>query len=458
VVCGDGTIPNGDTATIQLIVLTTACGVGPIVNTATLNNPVVANNTATSITTFTGCNTVTLTPTITQTPTITLTPTVTLTRTVTLTPTVTLTATPTVADIDTAGGEGADTLGAGLVTWTSQRDLFFSNDGTLATNTIDLTMTIAGTAAKTARAFSITGGAGGACAFTGLATDATYDINCTLNPLAPDNLTPFNNADPATATLDADTVRVRVQVTGTGGTAGQTITYSAVAPSCNNPPGPCVDGFAGGSNSDGGTVTIPADTDTLVNSGDLDATFCTDQTQVTCFGDADGANPLPPPAQDLSVGAGAAGWRAQAVYQFDNDGLAGVGGITLTGSVNTSSSAAFSGGVLRPGVSGNILFSGGSGGGWACIFTNPALLQWQCTGNLGPDAGDDTDDISILVEVLGTSGGAGETIIFNANAPTCVTPGPCVDSASSFANADALDLTPGTAPNSWTSHTDALTP
>jgi len=465
VVCGDGTIPNGDTAVIQLIVLTTACGVGPIVNTATLNNPVVANNTATSITTFTGCNTVTLTPTITQTPTVTLTPTITLSPTLTLTltptrtPTVTLTSTPTIADLDTAGGEGLDTLGAGMITWTSQRDLFFSNDGTLATNTIDFTLTVAGTAAKTARAFSITGGASGACAPTGAATDATYDWNCTLNPLAPDNLTPFNDANPATATLDADTVRVRFQVTGTGGTAGQTITYSAVAPFCNNPPGPCVDGFAGGSNSDGGIVTIPADIDTLVNSGDLDATFCTEQSGATCFGDANpNATTAGPPVEDLSLAAGAAGWRSQAMYEFDNDGLAPITEITQTGFIDPSSTAVFFGGAVRPGVVPNIRFVGGTGGGWACSFTSLTTLTWQCTGNFSADSATDSDDILILVEITGTSGGPGETIIYRASAPTCTSPGSCVDGGSSFSNADASDLTPTSGNTTWDGHTDILTP
>jgi hypothetical protein len=466
VVCGDGTIPNGDTATIQLIVLTTACGVGPIVNTATLNNPVVANNTATSITTFTGCNTVTLTPTITQTPTITLTPTVTLTPTLTRTPTVTLTSTPVLADLDTRGGEGVDNLVSGTPSnWTSQHDLFFHNDGTLATGTITFTTTIGGTAVKNGIGGTVAGGSGGVCAAPvgpAFPSAGPYTIDCTVNPLAVDNGTPFDNdlaaqADPNT-NLDADQARVRLTVTGSNGAIGQTITYSATSPNCANPPGPCVDGFAGGSNSDGGTVTIPADPDALVASGDLDNQVCTNQARATCNSDGGAveANAVGVP-EDLTLAGGS--WRSQNVYDIDNDGTAAIGGITVTGNIDPASTAVFAGGVLRPGVSGNIIFSGGSGGGWACVFTNPATLTWQCTGSLAADSGGDNDDISILVEVLGTSGGVGETIIYNATRPTCTTPGPCVDDTSSLANSDASDLDPpvGDAAPWWLQVTDLLT-
>jgi hypothetical protein len=355
-----------------------------------------------------------------------------------------------------------------MTPWVSQHDLFFHNDGTLATGTITFTTTISGSAVKSAISGAVVGGSGGSClAPVGPAFPSAgpYTIDCTVSPLAVDNGTPFDNdlaaqADP-NANLDADQARVRLTVNGNGGTAGQTIIYSAVAPTCANPPGPCVDGFAGGSNSDGGTVTIAGNTDTLIATGDMDNQICTNQARGTCNSDGGGieSNPIGV-IEDLSLSAGAAGWRSQSVYDLDNDGLAGIGGVTVSGSISAASTAVFAGGVVRPGITPLITFSGGSGGGWACSFTSLATLTWQCTGNLAADSGGDDDDISILVEILGVSGGAGESIIYLANDPTCTTPGPCLDDTSSLANVDATDLDPpvGDAAPFWGSVTDLLAP
>ena len=77
---------EGETANITINVLAAAsCLSSPIVNTATLTQPLVANNTATNITQFDAC--ATQTPSLTATPTETQTPTQTATPTNTLVPT-----------------------------------------------------------------------------------------------------------------------------------------------------------------------------------------------------------------------------------------------------------------------------------------------------------------------------------------------------------------------------------
>jgi len=83
VACADGSVAAGATVDIEIIVSVQGCG--PLVNTATIVSPVVANNIATSSTTVTNCLE-------TITPTVTTTGTVTLTTTVTATPSITSTA------------------------------------------------------------------------------------------------------------------------------------------------------------------------------------------------------------------------------------------------------------------------------------------------------------------------------------------------------------------------------
>jgi uncharacterized repeat protein (TIGR01451 family) len=80
IACDQGSIPSGETANITINVLAAAsCLSSPIINTATLTQPLVTNNTATNTTQFDACATqtpsLTATPTNTQTPTQTATPT-----------------------------------------------------------------------------------------------------------------------------------------------------------------------------------------------------------------------------------------------------------------------------------------------------------------------------------------------------------------------------------------------
>jgi uncharacterized repeat protein (TIGR01451 family) len=108
VACSGGTIPSGETATVTITVLAAAsCSVSPIINTATLTQPVVTNNTATNSTVFDAC--VTSTPSLTNTPTFTLTPTVTQTPTATVPATFDLSVTK-VQTAPVAPAVGGDTL------------------------------------------------------------------------------------------------------------------------------------------------------------------------------------------------------------------------------------------------------------------------------------------------------------------------------------------------------------
>jgi hypothetical protein len=304
----------------------------------------------------------------------------------------------------------------------------------------------------------VAGGGGGTCIFIGGLNDPTFDVECTLNPLAADNSTAFNNADPNTATLDADTARITIQVNGTTPTAGQTITYSGEEPTCQTPPGPCVSGFAGGSNLDGGSTLVPSSTDTILTSADIDNSFCTDQTAGFCTGDATVANAANPAVtQDLSI---AGGWTAVAQYVLEADGNGAVGGAagttaTASGSISTGSSAVFTGGNVNPGIVFTAVHSGGTLG-WTCNTNQTTTsLSWTCSGPLAAgDPEDATSTVRIGVAVSGVGGASGETITFLGDTPTCVSVGPCDDGIVSRANTQGGDTTPG----AWPTHTDVLVP
>jgi len=390
----------------------------------------------------------------------------TATGTVTSSPTLTLTATATpFADLDTSGAEGADNLvNASGGTYTSQRILNLANDGNTLIGGITFTETIGGTAAKATRSVVFAGSLGGGCTFTGLPTDLTYDLNCNL-ALGPDNGTLGDNV--TTGTPDADTALITITVGGTANSL-DTITYSAVTPVCTIP-GACTSGVVSPANSDGGVTIIPADTDTI--QANLDTKFCTNASETTCFGNATVFTTAQTP-EDLSV---AGGWASQALYGFDNQGPGPIEfpvcpplpcGVNVSGTINTASTAVYTGGVtLNPGVSVSVSVyqnnpSGGNRDPWFCNQSLAVPITWDCHGSLGSGDPSQLDDKAIvIVQVNGTSGASGQTIIYDTNAPVCNgSPGACTDGAVSPANSDGSDLTPGTPPTGWVQHTDVLTP
>jgi uncharacterized repeat protein (TIGR01451 family) len=117
VVCGNGSVPAGTTATINIIVIANgvSCSTGSINNFATLFVGGQANQTSNTTTVTVANCTVTTTPTVTLTPTVTFTPTITLTPTQTFTPTVTLT--PIAGDLSGTKSQPA-TLAGGTTTMT----------------------------------------------------------------------------------------------------------------------------------------------------------------------------------------------------------------------------------------------------------------------------------------------------------------------------------------------------
>jgi len=198
----------------------------------------------------------TLAPT--ATPTGTSTPTVTATRTPT--PTTTRTPTPTVtpsADLDPAGfvdsppaaGENLSVGSGGSYTAAAQFNYF--NDGPLAISGMTFAGTISGTASRSTVSGFTVGGIGWACSTT------TNSWSCS-GGLAPDNQTPGDNTPNGT---DTDQVLIDIVVDGAGA-PGQTIIFSPQPPTCTSP-GACTSGTVTPANSDGGSTSFAADTDTL---------------------------------------------------------------------------------------------------------------------------------------------------------------------------------------------------
>jgi len=355
---------------------------------------------------------------------------------------------------------------AGGGNYQSQRVLTLVNDGNTAISNITFTETIGGTAAKATRSVVTAGGLGVLCTFTGLATDPTYDLNCSL-ALAADNGTVGDNSTSGPA--DGDTAIITITVGGAGA-ANDTITYSAVTPVCVLP-GACTNNVVSPSNSDGGPTIIPADTDTI--QANLNDSVCSNAALTTCVGNAV-TFPTGGSAEDLSV---AGGWAAQNVYVVDNNGPGPIAfpvcpptpcGVNLSGTIDATSSAVFSGGNAIPGTALQVSVvqnnpSGAPRSPWFCTTTVPAVAPWTwaCQGDLGSgDASQLDDRAAVIVQVTGTSGATGQTIVYNAAAPVCAgSPGACTDAAVSPANSDGSDLTPGAAPPlSWLQSIDTLTP
>jgi len=354
---------------------------------------------------------------------------------------------------------------AGGGNYTSQRVLTLVNDGNTAISNITFTETIAGTAAKATRSVVTAGGLGVLCTFTGLATDPTYDLNCSL-ALAADNGTVGDNS--TTGPADGDTAIITITVGGPGA-AGATIVYNAVTPVCVLP-GACTNNVVSPSNSDGGPTIIPADTDTI--QADLNDSVCSNAAQTTCIGNAV-TFPLGGSPEDLSV---AGGWAAQNVYVVDNNGPGPITfppcpptpcAVTLTGDIGAGSTAVYSGGVPIVGTALQVSVvqnnpSVAPHSPWFCTTNIVAVpWTWQCQGDLGSGSTGQLDDrAAVIVQVTGTSGATGQTIIYDAAAPACAgSPGACTDAAVSPANSDGSDLTPGAPPPlSWLQSIDTLTP
>jgi len=439
------------------------------VNTANITAPAVTQNTAIGTSTLATCSTPTPTGTGTSTATAgpSGTPTATGTATATASATATATASPTpsIADLDTAGLEGTDTLVA--PNWTSQRVLRLANDGNTAIGLVSLTETVGGTAARATLTVSAAGGLGTVCAVTGIVTDPTQNVVCSFG-LAADNGTVGDNDTNGPA--DGDTAVITITATGATGVAGQTVTYTAVTPACSTP-GPCTSGVVSPANSDGGVTIIPADTDTLVAAfGDLDTSWCNNVAQTICAnaGGQENAAFVSVPNEDLSLGGGAPGWTSQSVYFLNNNGNSPIQnppcpptncGVFVTGTIpNTGTSAVYTGGVLSPGVAFNVITTGTTSS--VCTQNVVAVpITWRCDADLAANNAGTTDELVILVQVTGTSGAAGQTIDYTAAAPDCsFSGGACTDGVVSPNNNNGSDTTPGVGPNGWPSHTDTLVP
>jgi len=305
-------------------------------------------------------------------------------------------------------------------------------------------------------------GGGVGCVTSGGPLPAVVTVTCTTTT----NMTP------------GQLFNVIMTVSGTGASNNAQIRYQELAPTCNVAQ-PCTDGVVSPGNSDGSDLTndVGSDTppttdgidiDTLVPSADLDTMLCLNILDLVCVSDGNTNADMTPaemalltivcnvPQNCIEDLVTVANWNGQSVYVFDNDGSNPISGLGFSGSIDPASTAVFMNGVVRPGISLQVSMFGLPTGQFNCpTVISTTALSWNCTGaTLGADdnALFGPDIAVVVVQVQGTNGGHGETIIYNATAPTCTTPGACTDGVVSPANSDGSDLTPGP----WLKVTDQL--
>jgi uncharacterized repeat protein (TIGR01451 family) len=402
VVCGDGTVPAGQTATINIVTVyngASACSVSSFSNTANLFVGGQLNQTSNSATVVTPNCTVTNTPTVTSTATATFTP----TATVTLTPTVTVTATP---GFDIAIAKTAPA-------------------SVTANQSFNYVVTVTNNGPNTATGLQVLDNLPPSTQYSfSSATPSGGGFVCTFNAGPPQTVSCTNGT-----LTNGQSITITINGTVTIAACGSTLINQAQVVTPNTNPANDV-----------------AATSTTVNAcADLDVVR-TDVSPV--FGPESSGNGTT--------------WRSTVRYLLFNDSLTPITGITFTlnqqnlgNNTNSFGNFAINGvGACATPASCPAPPAPLVVAGWTCSVTYPDFQHsiFTCTGDLAADPGTPNNNVSgggasqVLLDFEidnETFGGPPATVTGTsdwANTVSCTSPTPCTNLVATPANSDGSQL------------------